>query len=77
MMAAGSAAAVPDPSACVKATYSSPAMAMRVGPVAASRGASASRGPGKVDARTAPPIAKAMSAPVSALNCAARRSSSR
>ena len=40
------------------------------------REAAAAPGP-SVDARTSPSIAKAMSAPVSALNCAARASSSR
>ncbi len=59
------------------ATYSSLPITMRVGPGVSSSAARAARESGpSVDALTTPPIAKAMSAPVSALNCAARRSSS-
>ena len=59
------------------ATYSSLPITMRAGPGVSSSAARAARESGpSVDARTTPPIAKAMSAPVSALNCAARRSSS-
>ena len=73
MIAAGSVGPALGPSGCEIATYSSLPMVMRLTPCPESSGVSASaESDPSVDARTTPPIANAMSAPVNALNCAAR-----